>query len=126
MRQPEHIEQAALFTWARAQSAATPELRLMYAIPNGGHRHKATAGRLKAEGVKAGVPDVCLPVARGPWHGLYLEMKAGKNRPTEKQRAWLSALSAEGYATAVAYGFEEAQRTVSAYLDGCFTNGKEA
>jgi hypothetical protein len=65
-----------------------PALRMLHAIPNGGHRHKATAARLKAAGVKAGVPDICLPVARGDWHGLYIELKVGKNKLTEAQRRW--------------------------------------
>ena len=61
----EHQEQAALFRWAWFAQVKHPALALLYAIPNGGHRHKAVAARMKAEGVKAGVPDLCLPVARG-------------------------------------------------------------
>ena len=69
-RNSEHAEQVALFKWAEFAAARWPELTLMHAIPNGGHRNKITAARLKAEGVRAGVPDICLPVARGGWHGL--------------------------------------------------------
>lgn len=58
-------EQMTLFSWAAMQSGKYPELNLLYHVPNGGSRHKAEAGRLRAEGVKAGVPDLCLPVARG-------------------------------------------------------------
>ena len=57
-RDGEHVEQAALFRWAEFARARLPELTLLHAIPNGGHRHKATAARLKAEGVKRGVPDL--------------------------------------------------------------------
>ena len=60
----EHHEQCALFAWLRLQ---WPDLdRVSFAIPNGGHRHKAVAGKLKAEGVKAGVPDIFIayPIAR--------------------------------------------------------------
>ena len=60
MKASEHQEQVALFRWAEFAIARWPELALMYAIPNGGHRHKAVAAGLKAEGVKRGVPDVCL------------------------------------------------------------------
>lgn len=60
-------EQMTLFSWAAMQSGKYPELNLLYHVPNGGSRHKAEAGRLRAEGVKAGVPDLCLPVARGQW-----------------------------------------------------------
>lgn len=113
----EHDEQAALFGWAAIQASATPELHLLYAIPNGGHRYKAVAVKLAAEGVKSGVPDVCLPVARCGHHGLYIEMKYGKNKPSEAQEAWLRALAGQGYRTAVCRGFEEAKTTIEAYLD---------
>ena len=65
MKQEEHEEQVKVFTWARWAEAARPELALLFAVPNGGRRDKVTAGRLKAEGVKAGVLDIWLPVARG-------------------------------------------------------------
>lgn len=65
----EEDEQIALFLWAKMASATMPELDLLYHIPNGGSRGKAEAGRFKASGVKAGVPDIFLPVARGGKHG---------------------------------------------------------
>ncbi|QNU68698.1 VRR-NUC domain-containing protein [Ruminiclostridium herbifermentans] len=93
-----------------------PELDLMYHIPNGGKRDIATAKRLKAEGVKAGVPDICLPVPRGVYHGLYIELKAGENKTTRKQNEWLEALDNNGYFTAVCYGWEEASKVITNYL----------
>lgn len=114
----EHDEQAALFTWAGYQTAVYPELKLLYAIPNGGHRHKAVAAKLAAEGVRRGVPDVCLPVPRGEFHGLYLEMKYGRNRTTPEQNTWLEALAGQGYKTAVCHSFEAAQRLIANYLEG--------
>lgn len=71
----ESVEQQCLFRWAAFQSGKYPELKLLYHVPNGGSRKKSEAGRFKAEGVKAGVPDLCLPVARGGYHGLYIELK---------------------------------------------------
>lgn len=58
-------EQIALFEWATLQSGRFPELALLYHVPNGGSRNKIEAARLRAQGVKSGVPDLCLPVARG-------------------------------------------------------------
>lgn len=113
----EHTEQAALFSWADLQMGRWPELRMMYAVPNGGHRHKATAAKLKAEGVRAGVPDICLPVARHGYHGLYIEMKYGRNTPTEEQTAWLDALSEQGYLAVVCWGYDEAKRAIEEYLE---------
>ena len=42
----EEDEQIALFRWAAWQANSTPELRLLYHVPNGGSRHKAEAARL--------------------------------------------------------------------------------
>jgi hypothetical protein len=92
----EHAEQAALFRWAEFARSRLPELALLHAIPNGGHRHKATAARLKAEGVKRGVPDVCLPVPRGGAHGLYIELKTERGKPTPEQLGWIRALRGRG------------------------------
>ena len=68
-------EQIALFEWAALQSGRFPELTLLHHVPNGGSRNKIEAARLRAQGVKSGVPDLCLPVARGGNHGLYIELK---------------------------------------------------
>ena len=76
-RNEEHRIQAALFKWARYSAAETPVLHLMLAIPNGGARDAITGAILKAEGVKPGVPDVFLPVASGPFHGLFIQLQAG-------------------------------------------------
>ena len=71
----EHEEQVALFQWAAANEAQYPSLAMLAAIPNGGYRPMTTAAMLKAEGVKAGYPDILLDVARGPYHGLRIELK---------------------------------------------------
>lgn len=105
-------EQAALFQWA----AYDPRLQFMYAIPNGGSRNRIEAKNLKRQGVKSGVPDICLPLPSGYWHGLYIEMKAGKNKPSENQKKWLAFLESVGYKTAVCYGFEEAKKIITEYL----------
>ena len=109
-------EQMTLFSWAAMQSGKYPELNLLYHVPNGGSRHKAEAGRLRAEGVKAGVPDLCLPVARGQYHGLYIELKAGENTTTKKQKEWLEYLRQQGYYTAVCYGWQPAAQLIEQYL----------
>lgn len=85
-------------------------------VPNGGKRDAATAIALKRQGVKAGVPDICLPAPRGIYHGLYIELKAGKNTTTAKQRSWLDYLRQQGYFTAVCYGWQTAAELVERYL----------
>jgi hypothetical protein len=114
----EHDEQAALFEWAEMMTPTWPELRLLHAIPNGGFRGKATAARLKAEGVKRGVPDLCLPVPRGGYHGLYIELKVGRNKPSTEQQSWIAELSRNGFAALVCYGWEAARDAICEYLRG--------
>ncbi len=115
-RELEHKEQKALFTWAGYQKCKIPALDLLYAIPNGGHRHKSVAQKLRAEGVRAGMPDVHLPVACQGSHSLYIEMKVKPNKPTPKQLNRLAALRDAGNMTAVCYSFEEARDTILSYL----------
>jgi len=114
----ESAEQIALFQWAALHIRKYPPLEWIYHIPNGGKRYITTAYRLKAEGVKAGVPDICLPYPAGVYHGLYIEMKAGKNAATEIQNKWLDGLAANGYLTAVCNGWEVAARLIVQYLEG--------
>ncbi len=112
----EHAEQTALFRWAEFARARLPELALLHAIPNGGHRHKATAARLKAEGVKRGVPDLCLPVARSGAHGLYIELKTERGKTSPEQIGWLRALRRQGYVAEVCHGWESARSMIEHYL----------
>lgn len=114
----EHTEQAALFEFVTRFCGRLPELALLYAIPNGGKRHKVTAARLQAEGVRAGVLDLCLPVARQGFHGYYLEMKVGRNKLTAAQKLWADVLTKQGYAVSVHYDWTDAARALVLYL-GC-------
>jgi hypothetical protein len=71
---------------------------------------------MKAEGVLAGVPDLHIPAANNGFHGLYIEMKHGKNKPTEKQATVMDKLKNEGYKCVVCYSFGEFQEAVNEYL----------
>ncbi len=125
MKTTEHRIQVALFKWAATASATHPELRLMFAIPNGGARNAITGALLKAEGVKSGVPDIFLPHAVAPHHGLFVEMKTPEGRTSAAQREWLSALSRQGYAVYTAYGLEEAIGAITRYLESNFPHREE-
>lgn len=115
----ESTEQQHLFQWARMMSGAHPELALMYKITNEGRRSRANGARMVAEGMKKGVPDICLPVARGGHHGLYIELKRERNsRVTREQLEWIEALMDQGYAAAVCRGCDEAIRLITDYLAG--------
>lgn len=116
----EHEHQVMLMEWIRWNTRHHPCLRLMYAVPNGSFRHIGTAKRLKDEGVKAGVPDLALPVARGGYHGLYIEMKSEKGRLSSEQKQWIFDLNNEGYHAIVAVGWESAKNEIIDYLNlGC-------
>ena len=94
-----------------------PELRKLYAIPNGGLRHKYTAIKLKKCGVKPGVPDICLPVARKGYYGLYIEIKRRKGGRVEpEQEDWIEFLTLQGYKAVVCRGFDEARAVIEDYL----------
>ena len=109
--------QQCLFRWAAYAMGKRPELALMFHIPNGGTRSKSEAGRFRAEGVKAGVPDIFLPAARGEYHGLFIEMKRRKNgRVSIDQATWLKALEKQGYKAVVCEGWEEARDEIEGYL----------
>lgn len=88
----ESVEQQRLMQWARMESGKWPELALLYHVPNEGKRSRTAGARMKAEGLKKGVPDLCLPVARGGCHGLYIELKREKSgKATAAQIEWMEA-----------------------------------
>lgn len=114
MKRSETTEQIALFNWARANEAFIPELKLLHHVPNEGKRSNGPV--MKAAGLKTGVPDLCLPVARGKFHGLYIEMKYGTGKTTKAQEEFMSMLREQGYKTAVAYSAEQAREIIRHYL----------
>lgn len=115
----EEYEQMCLFQWAEACSGAHPELSLLHAIPNGGKRSVSEAVRMKKAGVKAGVPDMFLPVPREGCHGLYIELKRRDGgRVSHKQVEWMEALTRQGYKTALCLGWDAAREEIQKYLGG--------
>lgn len=114
----EHDEQAALFEWAELAAIRDGRLSLLFAIPNGGHRHISVAVKLKAEGVKRGVPDICLPVPNEHYYGLWIELKAEKGKPTLEQNQWITALNEQGYRAVVCKGWNSAAQEIENYLGG--------
>jgi hypothetical protein len=155
----EHSEQVALFAWCamastfgvnaandqnsyslagyaksladNGHSIPEPRLGLLYAIHNQGHGDKIRGGRAKAEGVRAGVPDICLPVPRNSnievelgnirqatfYHGLYIELKKEKDgRASKVQNDYIEALKAQGYKVEICHGFKAAIAVILEYL----------
>lgn len=115
----ENQEQRTLVKWAALNEYRMPELRLLYAVPNGGVRKRKEAALLISEGVKPGVPDLCLPVARGSYHGLYIEMKRiDGGRKSKEQKQWISALIEQGYRAEFCSGWEKAAALIEEYMTG--------
>lgn len=113
----ENEEQATLFEWANFASGAYPELKLLYAIPNGGYRPPRTAAMLQRTGVKPGVPDLCLPIARRGFSSLYIEMKRTQGGAVSAaQEIWIRNLNRVGNKAVVCKGFSEAKDEILKYL----------
>jgi len=113
----EGLEQAALIKELELRLPAVAAL--IYHVPNGGHRHKLVAIKLKGQGVKAGVPDLVLPMARGGYFGMYLEFKAtppGAAPVSASQHAWIRRLNEQGYLAIVCRGHFDAMEQIRAYL----------
>lgn len=116
-------------------SAYLPECNWLHAIPNGGLRTKATGARLKAEGVKAGIADLFLPVpvthverhsglshhgielaATKFYHGLYIEVKTRTGRQTKEQREFESAMVDNGYKYKIVRSMQEGIDAILEYI----------
>ncbi|MBK0059632.1 VRR-NUC domain-containing protein [Pseudomonas sp. S44] len=109
-------EQAALM---REVELCYPEVfELIYHVPNGGHRLKEVAVKLKAQGVKAGIPDLVLAMARGGYFGLYIEFKATVDPApvSPSQQACIRRLNEQGYLAVVCRGHFDAMECLRVYL----------
>jgi hypothetical protein len=123
-RRIEDQHQQALFAWAAFQKVKYPELAWLYAIPNGGKRPIKTAIQLKLAGVKKGVSDICLPVKRGEFSGMYIELKtphdkawqSDKGSMTKEQVLFGDFVASQGFFFVVCYGWESAAETITGYL----------
>ena len=85
-------------------------------IPNEGKRSPRQGKELKEMGLRRGVPDLFLFRACGRFHGLWIEMKWGKNKLTREQEECLYRLSSEGYAVKVCYTATEAIKAIERYI----------
>jgi len=116
-RHIEHLEQTQLLAWARYQRFnGTPIADDLHAIPNGARTSMSVAKRLKAEGLRAGIPDLMLTIPVAPYHGLFIELKAKGGRLTDTQREQIERLRARGYHAVCCVGFDEARIAIERYL----------
>jgi len=115
----ESLAQAALFDWAGWASARYPDLVLLFAVPNGvplhGPQRYAVINWLKAQGLRPGVPDICLPVARGGYHSKWLVMEVRGGRVSEAQQLWIDRLRRAGASVTICESFEQAVADLEIY-----------
>ena len=78
----------------------------------------AQAAWLKAEGMRAGVPDIVVAAPRGGYHGFFLELKTKTGKLSDSQKSMLFALAAEGYACGIARSVDDAVELINTYLEG--------
>jgi len=108
MKFSEDLIQKNFFHACAIYSHNVPELNLLFHVPNGGKRNAQEASKFKLMGVKPGVPDVLLPIARKKYNGLAIEFKSGKNKTTEYQNFWIESLRKEHWYVIIAHEWEEA------------------
>lgn len=114
----ESQEQQMLMQWINFAINRYPALGLIYHIPNERKCSQRQGGKLKKEGVRAGVPDLCLPVANKNHNALYIEMKRKKgNKPTTNQLFWITKLNEYGNYATVCYGADQAIDVIKKYLN---------
>ena len=107
----EFSEQCVFIQWLRLKR--TP----FYAIPNGFKATASEGAKMKRQGLQPGVPDICIPVRRGDYGALYIEMKrkAG-GYVSAAQQSWIDYLNGAGYRAEIALGAESAIRIVEKYM----------
>ena len=113
--QPEAAEQENVIKWARDNEKNYPFLWMLHSSLNGVRLSKMQAGKAKASGMLSGVPDLFLPVPRGCFFGLYIEMKSAKGRIMPSQSRYLKTVSDFGYSAVVCYSANEAIKTIENY-----------
>lgn len=113
----EYAEQVEIFNWAKRNEGTCPQLKLLNASLNGVKLTVGQAVKTKAIGMKAGYPDIFLPVARHGYHGLYIELKASGGVLQPLQKWWKDELTANNYLAIVCYGAEESINFIKNYLD---------
>lgn len=126
-KKSEHTEQCCLIDWCKCNEHKYPALANIFAVPNGSklpytrtQQGKVWSGqrwKLVKEGMKSGVPDLFLAWPMQGYSGMFIEMKYGKNKPSDEQLNWIARLDNAGYHVVVCYSFEEAKEKILDYIN---------
>lgn len=115
---PEEDLQRACIEIANCLERRRPLLQYLFHPANGGKRPKGEAGKMKALGVKTGVPDLLLPrpAPSGRWRGLALELKGPDGRTSEDQADWLEAFARDGWLTGLVWSIDDFQEYLEIFF----------
>lgn len=117
-KKTELTEQIRIMQYCKSMEAYNEEYALIYHIPNEGKRKQKTGSNLVKAGLRAGVPDICIPVSHFGMHGLYIELKKDKKSKISKvQKDWIKKLNNQRYVATVCYGADEAIELITAYME---------
>lgn len=126
MKTIEADEQAALFRWSKMMKRYHPELALLNGSLNGVRLTIGQAVKAKKQGMKKGFPDIFLPVPRGDYYGLFIELKIKPYRNHKhkivypkisgEQLWWIAKLKAMGYRAEICKGYDLAIVEILNYL----------
>jgi len=111
--------QQAYFQWVRIKERSDYRYEAIYAIPNAGLRTKQNGSRMKAEGMKAGIPDIFISVPISNYAGLYIELKKEGGKLSQTQKSMLGLFNRLGYKTLVCYSLKELIEATEKYMRGC-------
>lgn len=107
----EHQEQSLVIKYCELRKIP------IFHIPNGSYKSKTARMKSKKEGLKAGIPDLMIPVANRNHHGLFIEMKRVKSsKVSVHQEQWIELLNKQGYKAVICYGNNEAIKEIEEYI----------
>ncbi|MFV7791262.1 VRR-NUC domain-containing protein [Aliarcobacter lanthieri] len=107
----EHQEQSLVIQYCNLKKIP------IFHIPNGSYKSLTARIKSKKEGLVSGIPDLMIPVAKGNYHGLFIEMKRVKNsKVSVQQLKWIELLNKQGYKAIVCYGSKQAIEEIEDYI----------
>lgn len=112
----EFTEQCLIFKWAKLHHKKWPCLEFMFSTLNGVRLPISLARKAKISGNKKGVPDIVLPYPNKKYHGLYIELKHGYNKPSPHQVKYKDYLNSVGYLSVVVYGSTKTIELIKDYV----------
>jgi hypothetical protein len=109
----ERDEQIKVFNWIHLH----PQLKdLAFSIPNEGKRSLVLGRLYKRMGLRSGTPDIFIPYPTKTYHGLFIELKYGRNKATPAQAKFIERLKSYGYCAEVVWGADDAIKLITEYL----------